>query len=183
MGARRFAFAIMTNFLLSILVAPSLPLVNPTLFTDPVGADADDPAIVYRGERTLILGTDKEASPAGGLVVFNLSGKIISRMGPLDRPNNVDVVSGFTFGSETGDLAVVTERLQRRLRLLKVEPSGTLTDVTGMTPTFPSWPLSDQEPMGIAAGRSGESFLACVSPKTGPKADHIEVGGIKWNAD
>ncbi len=158
-----------------------LPEVTPKLFTAPVGADADDPAILARGERTLILGTDKTAAPEGGLYVFNLEGQVVSKFVGLDRPNNVDVIQGFDFGAEKGDLAVVTERFKKRLRCFKVGADGTLTDLSGTTDVFVGWPEADREPMGVTSAQWGGVARAWVSPKTGPKSEHFERGTLAWN--
>ncbi len=158
-----------------------LPEVTPKLFTAPVGADADDPAILARGERTLILGTDKTAAPEGGLYVFELNGQVVSKFVGLDRPNNVDVIPGFLFGGEEGDLAVVTERFKKRLRCFRVGTDGALTDLSGSTDVFIGWPEVDREPMGVATAQWGGVARAWVSPKTGPKSEHFERGTLAWN--
>jgi len=90
----------MNSLLFSILLLNSnaatgiLPTVVPVLFTSPVINDSDDPAIFYNGAKSLIVGTDKEGK-VGGLFVWNLEGKQVSRSEFLDRPNNVDLVTNF----------------------------------------------------------------------------------------
>lgn len=158
-----------------------LPTISPKLFTAPVAKDADDPAIIERGARTLILATDKAAAPDGGLYVFDLHGKVVSQLSGLDRPNNVDILSGFFAGSRKVDLALVTERFQRRVRIFEISESGRLEDISGTAPTFPDWPEADREPMGITCGRiQGQDFV-WISPKTGPKADHFQRATLAWN--
>ncbi|MEL6276073.1 MAG: phytase, partial [Bacteroidota bacterium] len=72
--------------------------IAPTLRTEPVQFDTDDPAIWYNANdpaNSLILGTDKEVG--GGLYVFDLDGKILTdkTVYGLSYPNNVDVEYGF----------------------------------------------------------------------------------------
>ncbi len=106
----------------------SLPEVAADLQTEPVGSDADDPAVwVNRRnpEHSLLIGTDKQKAPLGGLVFFNLQGKIVHRINGLNRPNNVDVLqSDVSAPSEaTGllnDLVITTERLNHRLLIHRV---------------------------------------------------------------
>ncbi|MGV3618554.1 MAG: phytase [Fimbriimonas sp.] len=144
--------------------------VKPAFATQPVGTDADDPAIWVhptRPERSRILGTDKTEAPRGGLVVFDLKGRIVQRIGGLDRPNNVDV---------EGDLAVVTERKKERLRIFRIDRnSGKLTDVTGETRVFEGETGEDAAPMGVGLYRrpSDGVVFAIVTPKAGPREGHL----------
>src|SRR5262249_31856275 len=100
--------------------APPPSDVRPTIATQPVGQDPDDPAIWVNppdATRSLILGTNKVAAPNGALVVFGLDGKIRQTIAGLDRPNNVDVEYSLLLPGGPVDIAVATERLQRRLRI------------------------------------------------------------------
>jgi 3-phytase len=153
--------------------APSL--LRPALVTAPAGEDADDPAIwVNRAhpERSLVLGANKAAAPAGALVVYDLSGAVRQRIDGLDRPNNVDVEYGFRLGGTRIDVAVLTERYQRRLRAYRIEPDGTLVDASslGGLRVFDGEPGERGAPMGIALYRrpSDGSVFAFVSRKESP---------------
>jgi 3-phytase len=162
---------------------PAIPSVKPVRATSPVSSDADDPAIWVNQRdraRSLILGTDKEAAPAGGLYVWNLEGKEVQRIPSIDRPNNVDVRYGFRLGRQVVDIAVVTERFRRRLRIFAIDRNtGTLREVTGRTDVLAGVTGEAGEPMGIAlytrpsiaAGQ--ETFYAIVSPKTGPTTQYL----------
>lgn len=144
--------------------------VKPVLATQSVGTDADDPAVwvnVKQPVRSLILGTDKTEAPNGGLVAFDLEGKIVQRIGDIDRPNNVDV---------EGNLAVVTERKKERLRIFQIDPiTRKLSDVTGETRVFTGEHGEDAAPMGIGLYRRPKdgAVFAIVTPKAGPKENHL----------
>jgi 3-phytase len=174
----------MTRFLLSPLLLligctrsgpPSD--VRPALATDPVSADPDDPAIWVNPAdpaRSLLLGTNKSPAPRGALVVFGLDGKTRQTVGGLDRPNNVDVEYGLLLPGGPLDIAVVTERYRRRLRVFKITAEG-LADITGATAVFEGQPGESGEPMGIALYRRSRdgSVLAVVSRKTGPRDGYL----------
>jgi 3-phytase len=149
-------------------------------WTEPVGTDADDPAIVYRGSNSLILGTDKTEAPNGGLAVFNLKGKKIGGVTGLDRPNNVDVVQKFVLGRRSSSLAVVTERAANQLRIFEVKPDGSLVDLTGNTKL--SRDGKAILPMGISAYQSKGTTFATITPKEASGEGQCLVGTLKHNA-
>lgn len=101
----------------------SLSKIEPLYITERVIHDTDDPAIWINKadpEKSLIIGTDKDKD--GALYVFDLKGKIIDSLvvRGLQRPNNVDVSYGLSFGGEEIDFAVTGERLTSRLRFFKL---------------------------------------------------------------
>jgi 3-phytase len=155
--------------------------VVPIVTTDPVGEDPDDPAIwVHPSDpaKSLILGTDKTAAPKGALFVFGLDGKVRQKIAGIDRPNNVDVEYGLMLGGERTDIAVLTERYRRRLRVFKVAPDGSgLSDVSsdGGLPVFQGQQGEQAEPMGIALYRRPRdgSIFAIVGRKTGPREGYL----------
>ena len=107
---------------------------TPALFDDEAGgdADADDPAIWINSAdkaRSLVIGTAKN----GGLRVYDLKGREIQSIATPEggRFNNVDIMTGFTFGKKKVDVAVVTDRGLDKLRIYKIEASG-LTDITSV---------------------------------------------------
>ncbi len=169
--------------LLSWLAASSslLPVdVAPALGTAAVTDDADDPAIyVNRTDpsRSLILGTNKVQAPQGALVVFGLDGKIRQTIDRLDRPNNVDVEYGLQLAGQPTDIAVLTERLQHRLRVFAIGRDGMLTDVgspAGLN-VLEGQQGEASEPMGISLykrARDGAVF-AVIAPKTGPTQGYL----------
>lgn len=162
--------------LLAACTGPA-PDVRPTLATDPVSHDPDDPAIWVNPAdpaRSLIIGTNKVPAPAGALVVFGLDGRTRQTISGLDRPNNVDVEYSLLLPGGPIDIAVTTERLQRRLRIYKITPEG-LTDITGATAVFEGQPGEAAAPMGIALYRRSRdgSVFAVVSRKTGPRDGYL----------
>ena len=92
-------------------VKKSKNLANPetlqaTIITEKVKHDTDDPAIWINKanpSQSLIIGTDKDAD--GALYAFNLSGKVVKRVGGIKRPNNVDIAYGITLNGKKIDIA------------------------------------------------------------------------------
>ncbi len=140
--------------------------------------DPDDPAIWVHPtdpSQSLILGTMKVAAPAGGLAVFGMDGQLRQLVTGLDRPNNVDVEYGFVLGGRSLDIAVVTERLARQLRIFAISSGDSpLTDLGGV-PILEGAPGEEGAPMGIGLykrPRDGAIF-AIVSPKQGPRDGYL----------
>lgn len=165
---------------LSVLFAQARIEVKPVLATDPVTHDPDDPAVwVNRRDpsRSLILGTNKVAAPNGALVVYGLDGRIRQVIGNLDRPNNVDVEYALPLAGRRSDIAVTTERMQRRLRVFRILPEGELQEVSspeGLR-VFEGCAGEQAAPMGIALykrPRDGAVF-AILSRKAGPREGYL----------
>ena len=113
----------------------------------------------------------------GGLYVFGLDGALRQSLTPLDRPNNVDVEYGFAAAGGSTDIAVVTERMQHRLRVFAIPPDGgPLTDLAPAGLSVLAGETGDaSEPMGIAVykrPRDGAVF-AIVAPKTGRTTNYL----------
>ena len=140
--------------------------------------DPDDPAIWVHPtapERSLVLGTVKVAAPDGGVAVFGLDGALRQLVTGIDRPNNIDVEYGFTFGGRTVDIAVITERYQRRLRVFSIAPDGSGISDLGVVPVLEGQLGEAQAPMGIGLYRRGRdgAVFAIISPKTGPAEGYL----------
>jgi 3-phytase len=160
--------------------APATPAPTPlpvALSTEPAGEDADDPAIwVNRTSPadSRVFATNKTAAPGGAIVAYDLAGRVRQRIDGLDRPNNVDVEYGFRLGGETVDIAVATERYQRRLRVFRVGADGTLADVSSPTGlrVFEGEPGERGAPMGVGLYRraSDGAVFAILSRKEMPAA-------------
>jgi 3-phytase len=154
--------------------------VRPALATEPVGDDPDDPAIWVNpadAGRSLIIATNKVPAPRGALYVYGLDGKIRQVIDHLDRPNNVDVEYGLPLGGARADIAVATERLQRRLRVFRILPEGKLADVSspeGLR-VFEGCQGEQAAPMGIALYRRPRdgAVFAIVSRKEGPRQGYL----------
>lgn len=140
--------------------------------------DPDDPAIwVHPSDpsRSLILGTMKVAAPAGAVVAFGMDGQIRQVISGIDRPNNIDVEYGMPLGGRRVDIAVVTERLARQLRVFRIEPAdGRLVDIGGV-PILEGQTGEAGAPMGIALYRRSrdEAIFAIVAPKEGPRQGYL----------
>ena len=150
------------------------PVVEPSIVTERVPHDADDPAIWLHPtdrSRSLILGTDKDAD--GALVVFDLEGKVVKTVRGLRRPNNVDVEYGLRLGGATADIAVVTERYASKIRVFSL-PDMKEIDGGGI-PVFEG--EAEREPMGIALYKRPADgvIFAVVGRKSGPTS-----GGYLW---
>jgi 3-phytase len=180
-GAGWLALLALTPALLAFRPAGDPVTVRPARATEPVGEDADDPALwIHPTEpaRSLILGTNKVAAPAGALVVFGLDGKTRQTVAGLDRPNNVDVEYGLTVGGRRTDIAVVTERLQRRLRVFRIAPDGSgleeISSSTGLR-VFVGEAGERGAPMGIALYRRPRdgAVFAIVGRKEGPREGYL----------
>lgn len=144
----------------------------PTLVTDTVPNDSDDPAIWINHEnpgQSLILGTDKEAG--GGIYAFDVNGKIVKdkTITPVERPNNIDMKYGFQIGDSSIDIAVFTERLKEKIRVVEL-PSMKYIDGGGIS-VFEGQENEDfRAPMGIALYQDPATKVlsAIVSRKDGP---------------
>jgi 3-phytase len=157
-----------------------IPAVKAARATDTLPKDPDDPAIwVNRSDpsRSLILGTMKVAAPDGGLAVFGVDGKLRQFLPGPNRPNNVDVEYGLDLDGTPTDIAVLTERLGRRLRAYAIAPDGSgLRDISaGSLPILEGADGDQGAPMGIGLykrPRDG-SIFAIISPKAGPKSGYL----------
>lgn len=156
----------------STLIALTVASIQPTIRTQSVTNDSDDPSVwVHPTDRSksLVIGTNKHKSPTGAIVVFDLKGKKLQTIEGIDRPNNVDVEYGFLHNGKNIDIAVATERYQNRLRVFKIDPATRrLTDISGNTTVFAGETGDRSEPMGVALYKKPSSGVveALVSPKT-----------------
>jgi 3-phytase len=154
--------------------------VMPLRSTDTLPDDPDDPAIWINSAdpaRSLVLGTVKVEAPGGALAVFGLDGRLRELVTGLDRPNNVDVEYGLAIGGRPTDIAVVSERYARGLRVFAISADGgPLRDVsTGRLPMLADMPGEEGAPMGIGLYRRPRdgAIFAIVAPKTGPPTNYL----------
>lgn len=146
--------------------------IKPTVVTQAVKYDTDDPAIWVNPEdasKSLIIGTDKNVD--GALYVFDLDGKIVADkvVRGLQRPNNVDLAQGVVIGNDTMDIAVTGERLTHNLRIFSL-PDMKAIDGGGI-PMFEG----ETEPMyrdlmGVSMYKrpSDNAVFVIMGRKTGP---------------
>ncbi|GAA4307278.1 phytase [Compostibacter hankyongensis] len=145
--------------------------LKPTLITDMVEFDTDDPAIWINPEdksKSLIIGTDKNEQ--GGLYVFDLDGKEIKdkTVKGLKRPNNVDIEYGLLLNGKPTDIAVATERMTHKLRIYSLPDMKPLDN--GGIPVFEGEDQPEyRDVMGISLYKDPEGKIyAIVGRKTGP---------------
>lgn len=162
--------------------------VTPTHATQDVSQDPDDPAIWVNPRdpaQSLLIGTNKIKADAGGaLYVFGTDGKTRQIITGLDRPNNVDVEYGLRLRGKPVDIAVCTERLQHRLRIFAIAPSGKLSDLRPQgLPVFQGEVGDAREPMGIALYKrpTDGAIFAVVGRKSGPTRGYLHVYRIRDN--
>ena len=151
---------------------PAADALRPTVVTEKVIFDTDDPAIWINAAdpaQSLIIGTDKETG--GGLYAYDLQGKIVNKVTGLQRPNNVDIIYGMPLGGKMVDLAVATEREANKLRIytlpeMKAADGGGLEVFAGE---------KDRDPMGVACyTRPADSAIfIIVGRKTGPADGYL----------
>jgi 3-phytase len=167
--------------------------VTPARASATLAHDPDDPAIWVHPtapERSLVLGTVKVQAPDGGVAVFGLDGALRQLVTGIDRPNNIDVEYGFAFAGRAIDIAVVTERYQRRLRVFAIAPDGSGISELGAVPVLEGQPGEAGAPMGVGLYRRPRdgTVFAIVAPKTGPADGYLwqyrlqDAGGGKLSA-
>ncbi len=146
--------------------------VQATVVTEKVMHDTDDPAIWINPtdpSKSLVIGTDKDKD--GALYAFDLSGKIVKRVGGIQRPNNVDIAYGIMLGGKKVDIAVTTERQANKIRIFSLPDllpidNGGIEVFTGET---------ERDPMGVAlyTRPSDQAIFAIVGRKTGPTDGYL----------
>ena len=159
---------------------PSRRAVDPVRSTVSLPRDADDPAIWVNPVRPVEepgARHDESCGPDGALAVFGLDGRLQHLLKGPNRPNNVDVEYGLNLGGVPTDIAVLTEREGRRLRVYAIAPDGSnLRDVSsGDLHILEGAPGPQGGPMGIGLyRRPGDgAIFAVVSPKAGPKSNYL----------
>ncbi len=144
--------------------------LKPTVVTETVVHDTDDPAIWINPEdasKSIIIGTDKDTD--GGLYAFDLNGKIIHKVSGLKRPNNVDVEYGFMINGKKTDIAAVTERETNKVKfysLPELKEIGEFSVFDGET---------ERGPMGISMYKNPETgeLFVIVGRKSGPADGYL----------
>lgn len=144
--------------------------LEPTVITEQVNHDTDDPAIWINPEdasKSLIIGTDKKTD--GGLFVFDLQGKIVHQVKNLKRPNNVDLEYGLSLNGKKVDFVATTERETNTVKLFEVPSMKEI----GSFSVFDG--EKERAPMGIAIYKNPETqqIDIIVGRKSGPKEDYL----------
>ncbi len=160
------------------LSAAIMPVdVTPTRETASAAHQTDDPSIWVNPKdpsKSMIIGTVKMAAPDGAVVAFRLDGTVLGSIGPVDRPNNVDVAYGLTLGGRKIDIAVATERNRHALRVMEIVPDQGLRALASI-PVFAGQKGAEQQPMGIGmyTRKSDGAIFAIVSRKSGPSGTYL----------
>lgn len=144
--------------------------IKPTVITETVVHDTDDPAIWINPEnasKSIIIGTDKDTD--GGLYAFDLNGKIINKVLGLKRPNNVDIEYGFMLNGKKTDIAAVTERETNTVKLYSLpdlKEAGEFTVFDGE---------AERGPMGISMYKNPvtQEIDVIVGRKSGPADGYL----------
>ncbi|WP_300689470.1 phytase [Chryseobacterium sp.] len=148
----------------------SVEKLKPTVITETVVHDTDDPAIWINPtdpSKSIIIGTDKDTN--GGLYAFDLNGKIVNKVLDLKRPNNVDIEYGFVLKGNKTDLAAVTERETNKVKLYalpELKEVGEFSVFDGE---------AERGPMGISMYKNSKTgdIFAVVGRKSGPKDGYL----------
>jgi len=162
----------------------SLDTLQPTIITDTVPGDSDDPAIWINPtdpSRSLVLGTDKGDS-TGGVYVFDLAGHIdrARSVTPLRRMNNVDISYGFDVDGKPTDVAVATERNRMAIRVFAL-PGMKAIDGGGLAVMDGD---STRAPMGVALYRRPRdgALYAIVGGKSGPTEGYLVQYRLQYSS-
>lgn len=147
--------------------------IQPTVTTQATPNDTDDPAIWVNSrdpQNSLILGTDKQEN-TGGLYAYNLKGEIVNKVYPLNRPNNVDVAYSVNMNGKPIDIAVVTERESKKVRIYSLPDLNPIDN--GGIEVFADDDM--RAPMGIATYRNPEDakYYMIVGRKDGKSGEYL----------
>ena len=140
------------------VVATVVPM-NETAPMNGEGDLADDPAIWVNTADTassLILGTNKDE----GVYVYALDGGELQEL-PVGQVNNVDL---------RGNIAVASNDSYNVISWFDINPETLTVSHVGNSPT------GKEEPYGICAGMSGETYKAAVTYKDGT----IQIWSATW---
>ena len=189
---KHLLFLYLAVLLFSCRTQPALTEIKPTIITDKVPHDSDDPAIwINRAnpEKSIVFGTDKDELN-GGVYAFDLNGKIIPEKSitNIKYPNNVDIAYDFRINDSTlTDILVFTEREQHQIRVYAV-PSMMPLDNGGFKVFEDEAAIELKRPMGVGLYTQPETgkTYAIVSRKNGPAKNYLyqyellaEAGNLK----
>lgn len=149
---------------ISICALAAEPAVQPRVISETVRHDTDDPAIWINSAdpaASLVIGTDKDAD--GALYVFDLQGRIVHDkvVRGLLRPNNVDIAYGVMVGGKRVDIAVVSERYAKRLRIYRLPDMAPIDG--GGIPVFVGERARDVMGVALYTRQSDNALFAVVS--------------------
>tara|TARA_R110002033_G_scaffold449_3_gene4330 strand:+ start:933 stop:1970 length:1038 start_codon:yes stop_codon:yes gene_type:complete len=173
--------------LASIIMAScgnNLPEIAPTLVTEKLPHDSDDPAIWINKEnpeKSIVFGTNKD-EVNGGVYAFDLDGKILKNKSitGLSYPNNVDVEYGFKINDSTEtDIMVFSEREKHQIRMYSI-PDMTPLDNGGFKVFADETNVEMKRPMGVSLYKNPktDAISVFVSRKVGPVEGYLYQYGF-----
>ena len=156
-----------------------LPEIKPTVITDKLPHDSDDPAIwinKQNPEKSIVFGSDKD-EVNGGVYAFDLEGKLIKgkSITNISYPNNVDVEYDFKLNDSTKtDILVFSEREKHQIRLFSV-PDLKPLDNGGFKVFEDETDVEMKRPMGISLYKNPKNgnISVIVSRKNGPTENYL----------
>ncbi|WP_025742769.1 phytase [Aquimarina pacifica] len=174
---KTFCFALLISVAF-ISCDQKLPEVAPTLISEKVPHDTDDPAIWVHPKdpaKSIVFGTDKDTD--GAIYAFDLKGKIIEdkMIKNVKYPNNIDVEYGFKINDSTRtDIIAFTERERNQIRVFSV-PDMKPLDGGGFPVFEDETDLALKRPMGIGLYKNPVSNIVSVivSRKSGPEDGYL----------
>ncbi len=149
--------------------------IKPAIITQATPHDTDDPAIWIHPtdpSKSIVVGTDKDSD--GGLYAYDLQGNIVNKVLDVKRPNNVDIAYSLQLGDTLVDIAVLTEREAKQIRIFSL-PGLEAIDGGGI-PVFEGETGEDEaDPMGIAlyTRPADTTIFAVVGRKSGPSEGYL----------
>lgn len=166
-----FAFVVVSAVAVGAAVEEFRSTPTARVQTEPVPTDgdaADDPAIwIHPSDPTksLLLGTDKK----DGLHVYSLDGRDRQLISPGSRPNNVDVIYGFTLNGKKIDLALASVGKDGKASGVKVwtiDADGKLAELSD-GPTFKTFGGGDPYGLCIYHSPRNGAFYVFVTDRDG----------------
>src|SRR5690606_7757224 len=102
---------------------------------------------------------------------FDLQGKIVNQVYPLDRPNNVDIAYDFDLNGKPTDIAIVTERKSNLIRIYSLPDLAPVDN--GGIPVFEDTEFKDPMGISIYTNPVSNEMYAIVGRKEGPSESYL----------
>ena len=175
----KYLFSVLIIILSLTSCKKQLPEIKPTVITDKLPHDSDDPAIwinKQNPEKSIVFGSDKD-EVNGGVYAFDLEGKLIKgkSITNISYPNNVDVEYDFKLNDSTKtDILVFSEREKHQIRLFSV-PDLKPLDNGGFKVFEDETDVEMKRPMGISLYKNPKNgnISVIVSRKNGPTENYL----------
>ncbi len=180
----KYFYSLLLITLSLISCKKQLPEIKPTVITEKLPHDSDDPAIwinKQNPEQSIVFGTDKDELN-GGVYAFDLNGKIIKEKSitNISYPNNVDIEYDFVLTDSTKtDILVFSEREKNQIRMFSV-PNMMPMDNGGFKVFEDETDNIMKRPMGVSLYKNPKNgnISVIVSRKIGPKENYLYQYGL-----